>query len=268
VWDCHIIKKYALPLTWAFALMFCLVFQLNENAPKPSKGSKKSLVEAKGTDFSPYITEVERRIRHNWSPSSADYGKLVILHLNIAQNGKLKSLTLLENSGSTSAATAAIRAVKLSSPFNALPAKYPGHTVPLDLIFDYQVYCYGKKSHTDTFRCASASKELNEADAKSQLDSYMIRLEKDIRRNWSPSDRDRDKRVVVILYIAENGLLEAIKVVGDSGSRSADAAALDAIKLSAPFEKPPCGYYGNTGRPLEFTFDKQLINGGPSGRQL
>jgi TonB family protein len=355
------LKKYALPLTLALALLFCLVFQLKENTPKPSKGSDKSIVDVKGVDFAPYFADLERRVRPHWSPPIADRNKKVVVLLNIRRDGSLNSFKLLKKSGSASADAAALQAIKLSGSFSALPPNYPGHYVAIDFTFSDQLLCpesiSTQKTNTEAdlvsyindlkhriyrhwtppldhnrhivavfhitrngnlqnlkLRESSGSTEadnaaleavrmsapfcklpagykestapveftfeyqginnyakhtkpeLTEAEAKVQNDSYVANLEQSVQRNWHPLSKDSDKRVVIIIYITNDGHLNGTRLVGESGSTSADAAAMKAIRLTIPFKQPPVGHYGNTG--IELTFDKQLMSGGLSGRLL
>lgn|GEM_PF-1857423 len=377
MWFSHL-KKHARLLTLSFVLLFCLVFQLMENTHKPpSKRSEKSIVDVKGVDFGPYYADLERRIRPNWSPNSTDRKKYVVVVVHITRDGYMKSLKLGDNSGSSSANAAALKAIKLSAPFAALPKDYPGRTVGLNIFFDKQFFRDGTHNMPDTTatyttdneaeekaylgtyitelqrqirrnwspptmehykravltfyisrdghfhnlklhessdselaneaaltavkrsdpfsRLPSAFKgsdlpiefifkypgfrdrkdddsnsnvpEINEADVKARNDIYISDLEQSIRRNWHPLSKDQDKRVVIILYITVDGHLKGTRLVGDSFSPSADAAAIKAIRLTAPFKEfPPGPVFGAS--PLELTFDKQLIHGGPSGRRL
>ena len=104
-----------------------------------------------------------------------------------------------------------------------------------------------------------------DAEAEPDFGPYIAELQRRIRRNWAPPTEDRNKRVVVIFHISRDGRLLSVNLRGSSGSPSADAAAIAAVKLSAPFRALPPNYKGND-IPIEFTFDYQVFGGGAGGR--
>jgi len=97
-----------------------------------------------------------------------------------------------------------------------------------------------------------------DAEAEPDFGPYIAELQRRIRRNWAPPTEDRNKRVVVIFHISRDGRLLSVSLRGSSGSASADAAAIAAVKLSAPFRALPPSYKGND-IPIEFTFDYQVF---------
>ena len=91
---------------------------------------------------------------------------------------------------------------------------------------------------------------------------YMRELQRRIKMNWNPPKGNESKRVVLMFKIAKDGRLLSCSVFKSSGLPSADKAALDAVKLTAPF-KPLPAEYKNSSIDIQFTFDYNVF--GASG---
>ncbi len=83
---------------------------------------------------------------------------------------------------------------------------------------------------------------------------YMAELQRRIKRNWHPPSAREDKRVVLFFQIGRDGRLRSVRVKVSSGYQDADAAAMNAVRLSAPFRPLPPGHRENA-LDIEFTFD-------------
>lgn len=88
---------------------------------------------------------------------------------------------------------------------------------------------------------------------------YMNELQRRIKMNWNPPKGNESKRVVVLMKIAKDGRLLSVNIHESSGVPSIDQAALDAVKLTAPFRPLPAGYSGNS-IDIQFTFDYNVNN--------
>jgi periplasmic protein TonB len=88
-------------------------------------------------DMSPYIAQVNSRIRRNWSTPDAPKSTLIIYTLRISRGGQLVGLSLKKTSGNATYDQVAQAAVRASSPFPALPAGFKGQTLDIDFYFDY-----------------------------------------------------------------------------------------------------------------------------------
>ena len=95
-------------------------------------------------DFGPYINELQRRIKRNWTPPSSDRSKRVVALFTVGRNGQLLGVRIKAPSGSPAADEAALSAVRASAPFRPLPANYRGNTIDIEFIFDYDVYTGGR----------------------------------------------------------------------------------------------------------------------------
>jgi len=83
---------------------------------------------------------------------------------------------------------------------------------------------------------------------------YMKELQRRIKMNWDPPKGNESKRVVLLFSIARDGRLLNVKVHKSSGLNSADNAAVNAVKLTAPFKPLPPDFKGDKV-DIQFTFD-------------
>lgn len=87
---------------------------------------------------------------------------------------------------------------------------------------------------------------------------YMRDLQRRIKMNWNPPKGNESKRVVLLFKIAKDGRLLSCSVFKSSGLPNADKAALDAVKLTAPFKPLPAEYKG-ASIDIQFTFDYNVF---------
>ncbi len=96
-------------------------------------------------DFGPYISELQRRIKRNWTPPSDEQDKRIVAMFTIGKDGRLLSLRIQTSSGVKIADDAALNAIRASAPFRSLPPNFRGNDIDVQFIFDYNVY-RGKSS--------------------------------------------------------------------------------------------------------------------------
>ena len=87
---------------------------------------------------------------------------------------------------------------------------------------------------------------------------YMRDLQRRIKMNWDPPKGNESKRVVLLFKIAKDGRLLSCSVFKSSGLPNADAAALNAVKLTAPFRPLPAEFKGQS-IDIQFTFDYNVF---------
>ena len=87
---------------------------------------------------------------------------------------------------------------------------------------------------------------------------YMRELQRRIKTNWNPPKGNESRKVVLLFKIAKNGQLLSCRVFRSSGLPSADQAALNAVKMTAPFKPLPADYKG-TNIDIQFTFDYNVF---------
>ena len=87
---------------------------------------------------------------------------------------------------------------------------------------------------------------------------YMKELQRRIKMNWDPPKGNESKRVVLLFSIARDGRLLNVSVHRSSGLPAADKAAIDAVKLTAPFRPLPPDFKGDSV-DIQFTFDYNVF---------
>ncbi len=87
---------------------------------------------------------------------------------------------------------------------------------------------------------------------------YMKELQRRIKMNWDPPKGNESKRVVLLFSIARDGRLLNVKIHKSSGLPAADQAAIDAVKLTAPFRPLPAEYKRDSV-DIQFTFDYNVF---------
>jgi len=91
-------------------------------------------------DFGPYMKDLQRRIKMNWTPPKGNESKRVVLLFQISRDGRLLGVKVKNSSGLPAADQAAIQAVQLTAPFKPLPPNYRSSSVDIQFTFDYNVF--------------------------------------------------------------------------------------------------------------------------------
>lgn len=115
----------------------------NQSGSPGGGGGRAGIDAVAEPDFGPYIAELQRRIRRNWSPPVEDRSKHVVAYFVIGRDGRLLELRIDRSSGSTAADNAALAAVRASAPFRQLPPNFRGSSIPVQFIFDYETTGHG-----------------------------------------------------------------------------------------------------------------------------
>lgn len=89
---------------------------------------------------------------------------------------------------------------------------------------------------------------------------YMRELQRRIKMNWEPPKGNESKRVVLMFKIARDGKLLSVNVFKSSGLQNVDQAAINAVKVAAPFRALPPEYKGSN-IDIQFTFDYNVYGG-------
>lgn len=92
---------------------------------------------------------------------------------------------------------------------------------------------------------------------------YMRELQRRIKRNWHPPRGNESKRVVLLFKVSRDGRLLRLNISKSSTVGEADDAALEAVRMSAPFRPLPPEYQGND-IDIQFTFDYNVFSVGGS----
>jgi len=103
-------------------------------------GGRPGIDAIREPDFGPYMRELQRRIKLNWTPPKGNESKRVVLLFKIAKSGRMLSCRVFKSSGLPSADDAALRAVELTAPFRPLPVEFRGQSIDIQFTFDYNVF--------------------------------------------------------------------------------------------------------------------------------
>lgn len=93
----------------------------------------------KDLDMTPYLTEMQHRIKRCWYPPRGEESKVVVVVFKINSDGTISKLQIAKSSGVDSADKAAMMAVQMASPFGALPDG-SSDDVDIQFAFDYNVH--------------------------------------------------------------------------------------------------------------------------------
>jgi len=94
-----------------------------------------------GSRFPWYVEAVQRRISSNWLQSTIDptisVAPRVVATFDILRDGTITNIQITRSSGNYSVDNSAVRALRDSSPLNALPSGYSGSRVGVEFYFDF-----------------------------------------------------------------------------------------------------------------------------------
>ncbi|MBK8191315.1 MAG: TonB C-terminal domain-containing protein [Vampirovibrionales bacterium] len=108
---------------------------VGEEGPSAQEG-----VAIQASDFGPWMGVFKRRLSRNWVPPRGERRRKVTLLVEVARDGSVKAMQVDQSSGEPRSDEAAMNAVRVSAPFEPLPAAYTGETVPILFTFDYTVF--------------------------------------------------------------------------------------------------------------------------------
>jgi periplasmic protein TonB len=94
-----------------------------------------------GSRFAWYVEAVQRRVSSNWLQSTVDssvsVAPRVVVTFDILRDGTVTNIQITRSSGNYSVDNSAVRAIRDSSPLNALPGGYAGQRVGVEFWFDF-----------------------------------------------------------------------------------------------------------------------------------
>lgn len=88
---------------------------------------------------------------------------------------------------------------------------------------------------------------------------FMSELEQKIKKNWFPPRGTKNRRILVLFYIARDGTVLHTEIRESSGSEKADEAAILAVKAAEPFLNFPAQVNQDV-LPVQFSFDYNVLN--------
>lgn len=105
------------------------------NAKHNSEAENKDIP----SEFTPFMRNLQVKIRSNWHPPKNDSSNTVEMLFRIAKDGSLISHEILKSSGIPEVDKAAVDALILSAPFEPLPKSHNESYVDVQFTFDYNV---------------------------------------------------------------------------------------------------------------------------------
>lgn len=115
----------------------CTAITKKENKPESSETSNNETKQ--NVDWGPYMKDVERRIKKNWTPPKGNSSKHAVVTFTVGRDGRVLSNKVTKSSGNPLVDKAAIDAIYLAAPFKPLPTEFKGQSVPIEFTFDYNV---------------------------------------------------------------------------------------------------------------------------------
>jgi len=95
-----------------------------------------------GSMYPWYVQAVQRRISSNWLQSTIDpnvsVAPRVVITFDILRDGSITNIQIERSSGNYSVDSSAVRAIRDSSPLNALPSAFSGTRVGVEFWFEFR----------------------------------------------------------------------------------------------------------------------------------
>jgi TonB family protein len=119
----------------------------------------------------------------------------------------------------------------------------------------------GEVANSDGFKpnCDGPGERIDAAQ-DTDFGPYMAELKRRVKRNWIPPEQGNSRRSVLRFSISRAGEVSNLRVGKTSGNPDSDAAAMDAVSKTAPFESLPSEYKGKN-IDIQFTFDINVFGG-------
>jgi TonB family protein len=108
----------------------------------PNGSGIEILTPTEGVDFAPYVAGVSGNVKRNWfavMPQTARAGEKgkVVVEFDVLHDGQIRDIKATSNSGGSVLETAALAAVRASSPLEPLPKTFHGPLIKLKCTFLY-----------------------------------------------------------------------------------------------------------------------------------
>ncbi len=117
-----------------------------EKIDKEGQKAENPVVESNAPYWKPYMTGLEKRIKKNWHPPKVNSSKRTVVLFKISKNGTFFDYKIVISSNNKLADEAALRAIKMASPFEAFPKKSKSESIDVEFTFDYNVINKGSFS--------------------------------------------------------------------------------------------------------------------------
>lgn len=114
--------------------------------PEGGKNPNAGVNVVADADFGPFMSDLQKRIKRNWTPPRGTESQQVKLLFEVSRDGRLMKVEVAESSGNNIADEAAVRAVQASAPFRPFPPEVRDEVLPIEFTFDYNVFNPSKRA--------------------------------------------------------------------------------------------------------------------------
>lgn len=113
-----------------------LKWQLKNIPNKILISKNKKQIKPKQIDFRPYMAEIQNRLKKTWIPPIKNEDLKVDVEFNVAKNGEIKNIKIINPSKNKRNNDAIITALKKASPLPALPKAYDAENILIKYTFE------------------------------------------------------------------------------------------------------------------------------------
>lgn len=195
------------------------------------------------------LTKVPTILKSNWKYENTNSALTAKFAFLIDKNANISNILLIKTSGNKQYDTDCLEVLKKSSPISVQG---------LDISNDYVSMVLSFNNGDKTVSIDDMASVMKPNKGEPDFGTYMKRLQKKIKSNWSPPKGKESNKIVLKFTVLRDGNLSEIKVIKTSNDRSTNGAAIRALVMSAPFEPLPKEYKGKSV-DIEFTFDYNVF---------
>jgi TonB family protein len=190
---------------------------------------------------SSYLDEIERRIRSKWRPEGGEDSRPAIVVCSVNRNGQISRVRLKQSSHTFSIDRAALNALALSNPLPAIPPDLADHYC-VEITFNTDVQYFGRHpSLPGVFGTIVVPEPAGQSQSKIDWAPYVKQLEQRATSRWHQGKNQACTHTQVQFRILRDGSLANLKLSEASSVNAINQAALQAVKLSSPFNSLPPG---------------------------
>lgn len=193
---------------------------VSTNAIKKTKEDEQQNI--KSVNFTPYMKDLQKKIKYNWQPPHMSESKRVVTRFNIQKDGTLAEPKIYHSSGDQICDERAIAAITKSAPFTHLPDDFKGKSITVQFTFDYNVWGL-KKNGTDEVFC-------NNFNGTSDYQNYLKQVNLIIDNSLPRNTFYLNKKLYLVIDIDKVGKINTLKVESSSGDKNFDNKVITNIQ--------------------------------------
>ena len=114
---------------------------------KQSTNSAAQKSPAQSVDFTPYMKDLNARIKQNFVPPRGSNAKKIVVLFSVKKDGTLLSAKILASSNDEQADIAALRAIANTKMY-PLPKEFNGEKIDIQFTFDYSMFRNRQPAYT------------------------------------------------------------------------------------------------------------------------